>query len=156
IIGQLLVDHALSYALIATANDPVVVDMFRATLKLPVETLKQPFIPPASLEYIQPCLKIVGYQGLVDNYPCFTKLIISDIMAKYESITKRLEEDYRSIKDDTLFVNVYTTRKVIVKGMMIPNDLLTDVIRDTQAYKDYEEKYGGVECHTPPRRKNKA
>nr|GEV13948.1 hypothetical protein [Tanacetum cinerariifolium] len=29
--------------------------------------------------------------------------------------------------------------------MLIPNDLLTDAIRDTQAYKYYEAKYGGVE-----------
>ncbi|GJZ91580.1 hypothetical protein Tco_0663507 [Tanacetum coccineum] len=79
------------------------------------------------------------------QYPRFTKLINADIMAKYESIPKRLEEDYHSIKDDTPLVNVYTTGKVTMKGMLIPDDLLTNVIRDTQAYKDYVEKYGGVE-----------
>ncbi|GJX95425.1 hypothetical protein Tco_0351223 [Tanacetum coccineum] len=122
--------------------------MLCATLKLLVETPEQPFIPPASLEYIQPFLKIVGYQGLVDKvsafftknlaqpwqtmfkqkknviqYPRFTKLIIADIMAIYESIHKRLEEDYHLIKDDTPLVNVYTTGKV----------------------NDYVEKYEGVE-----------
>ncbi|GJZ48030.1 hypothetical protein Tco_0601862 [Tanacetum coccineum] len=61
IVGQLLVDHALSYALTATAD----------VLVLPVETPKQPFILPTSLEYIQPFLKIVGYQGLVDKVIAF-------------------------------------------------------------------------------------
>ncbi|GKC29016.1 hypothetical protein Tco_1036310 [Tanacetum coccineum] len=54
-------------------------------------------------------------------------------------------KDYYTIKYDTPLVNVYTTGEVIVRGMLIPNDLLTDAIRDTQAYKDYEAKYRGVE-----------
>nr|GFB45507.1 hypothetical protein [Tanacetum cinerariifolium] len=32
-----------------------------------------------------------------------------------------------------------------MKGMLIPNNLITDEIRDTQEYKDYVEEYGGVE-----------
>ncbi|GKB02593.1 hypothetical protein Tco_0830682 [Tanacetum coccineum] len=166
-------------------------DMFRVTLKLLVETVEQPFIPPANFDYIWPFLKILGYQGPlqrviaffyqepcstvadyvqghVDNvslmwsdllhcvmqkknsiqYPRFTKLIIVDLIEKYESIPKRLEEEYHTIKDDTPLVSVYTTGEVIVRGMQIPNDLLTDAIRDTQAYKDYVEKYERVEVPT--------
>ncbi|GJW62070.1 hypothetical protein Tco_0111405 [Tanacetum coccineum] len=141
IVGQLVFDHAMSYALTATVDVP-----------LPVEIPKQPFISRATLDYIQPFLKIVGYQGLVDKqkknviwYPRITKLIIANIMKKYESIPKRLEEDYHSIKDDTSLVNVYTAGKVTVKGMLIPDDLLTDEIQDTQAYNHYKEKYEGVE-----------
>ncbi|GJT94409.1 hypothetical protein Tco_1089927 [Tanacetum coccineum] len=51
-----------------------------------------------------------------------------------------LEEEYHTIKDDTLLVNVYTTREVTIRGMLIPNDLLTDAIKETQVYKDYEAK----------------
>ncbi|GJY84197.1 hypothetical protein Tco_0497573 [Tanacetum coccineum] len=153
IVGQLLVDHAQSYALTTTVDVPTVyiqqfwktvrqvlnanetirfmvnkeeitytVDMFHATLKLPVETPKQPFIPLANFDYIKPFLKILGYQGSSDKkknviqYPRFTKLIIADIMEKYESIPKRREEDYYTIKNDTQL-----------------------------AYKDCETKYGGVE-----------
>ncbi|GKC58506.1 hypothetical protein Tco_1086104 [Tanacetum coccineum] len=47
------------------------VGMFRATLMLPVETLKQPFIPLSTHEYIQLFLKIVGYQGFVDKVSAF-------------------------------------------------------------------------------------
>ncbi|GKC75501.1 hypothetical protein Tco_1126275, partial [Tanacetum coccineum] len=64
---------------------------------------------------------------------------------KYESIPKRLKEEYYTIKDDTPMVNMYTTREVTVCGMQIPNDFLTDAIKDTQAYKDYVEMYKGVE-----------
>nr|GEX86072.1 hypothetical protein [Tanacetum cinerariifolium] len=76
--------------------------------------------------------------------PRFTKLISADIMEKYEFIPKRLEEEYHIIKDDAPLVNVYTTREVTVRGMQIQNDLLTDAIRGTHAYKDYVEKYEGV------------
>ncbi|GJR70665.1 hypothetical protein Tco_0016730 [Tanacetum coccineum] len=165
IVGQLLVDYALGYALTATADVPDVylqqfwktvkqvpnaneiirfmvdkeeitytMDIFCATLKLPVETPEQPFIVAATLKFIQTFLNIVGYQYLVDKilhvvvnkvnidyasllwwdflhcvqqkkiviqYPCFTKLIIVDIMSKFKSILKRLEEEYHAIKDDT-------------------------------------------------------
>nr|GEV28894.1 hypothetical protein [Tanacetum cinerariifolium] len=167
------------------------VNMFCSTLKLPVETPKQPFIPLANFECIQPFLRILGYQGILDKvrvfftknlaqprqtmfkvfkrcltsrltghdqrkinvlhifhvvinkvhvdyssliwwdllhyishkknviqYPHFTKLIIANIMEKFESIPKILEEDYHTVKDDTQLVNVYTTREVTVRRMV--------------------------------------
>ncbi|GJZ27033.1 hypothetical protein Tco_0571286 [Tanacetum coccineum] len=130
IVGQILIDHALSYALTATADvSPVylqkfwktvskvvntkdiirfmldkkeityTVDMFRSTLQFQVETPDNPFIAPATIDYIQPFMKIVGYQGEVDKwdflycvqqkkdqiqYPRFTKLIIADLMKKFQ------------------------------------------------------------------------
>nr|GEZ69690.1 hypothetical protein [Tanacetum cinerariifolium] len=78
------------------------VEMFCTSLKLPVETPEQPFIPPADFDYIQPFLKIIGYQGPLQRYPQFTKLIIVDLIEKYESIPESLEEEYHTIKDDTL------------------------------------------------------
>ncbi|GKG17897.1 hypothetical protein Tco_0372195, partial [Tanacetum coccineum] len=102
VVGQLLVDHAFSHALTATADVLTVyiqqfwrtvkqvpnanetirfmvdkqeitytVDMFRATLKLLVETPEQPFIPPADFDYIQPFLKILGYQGPLERVSAF-------------------------------------------------------------------------------------
>ncbi|GKC52910.1 hypothetical protein Tco_1075655 [Tanacetum coccineum] len=79
IVGKILVGHALSYALTTTADVPDVdrveitytVDKFRATLKLPVETPENPFIAPATLEFIQPFMKIIGYQGDVDKVSAF-------------------------------------------------------------------------------------
>ncbi|GJW91836.1 hypothetical protein Tco_0169389 [Tanacetum coccineum] len=125
IMGQILLDHPLSYALTATADVPTIqeiiytVDMFHDTLQLPVETRDNPFIAPVNIEIIDSFMNRVGYQGVVDKkkdviqYPRFTKLIITNLMKKYPSISPRLEEDYHSIKDDiplkeyeTVFVNV--------------------------------------------------
>nr|GEW44921.1 hypothetical protein [Tanacetum cinerariifolium] len=132
IVGKLLVDHALSYALTATAD---VLDVY---LQQFWNSVKQ--VPNAS-ETIR--FMIVSYQGLVDkvsafytknlaqpwqamfkvfNY-CFTyqtyvhdqtKLNILQICHavvnkvnvdyKFESIPKRLEEEYHVIKDDTPLV----------------------------------------------------
>ncbi|GJU59828.1 hypothetical protein Tco_1237594 [Tanacetum coccineum] len=80
----------------------------------------------------------------VIQYPRFTKLIIANFMEKYESIPKRLKVEYHTIKDDTLLVNIYTTGEMTVPAMQIPDDLLTDGIRDTQAHKDYVEKFEGM------------
>ncbi|GJT50496.1 hypothetical protein Tco_0976653 [Tanacetum coccineum] len=175
------------------------VDIFRSTLKLLVETFENPFITPATLKFIQPFLKIVGYQGNVDKvssffskflaqpwinilhifhdvvnrvnvdhvgllwwdflhcvqqkkdvikYPRFTKLIIADLMKKFPSIPWRLEEDYHSIKDDIPLVSVYTTGNVTVKGMLILDEFLTDDIRATPEYKEYEKVFVGVDVPT--------
>ncbi|GJS38552.1 hypothetical protein Tco_0563595 [Tanacetum coccineum] len=70
------------------------------------------------------------------------------LMKVYESIPKKLEEEYHAIKDDTPLVSVYTTGKVTVKGMLIPDNLITDEIQDTQEYKDYEKEFVGVDVPT--------
>ncbi|GJU75306.1 retrovirus-related pol polyprotein from transposon TNT 1-94 [Tanacetum coccineum] len=103
------------------------VDMFRDTLKLPVETLENPFVKKD-----------------VIRYPRFTKLIIADLMKKYPSISSRLEEDYHSIKDDIPLVSVYTTGNVQVRGMLIPNAVLTEEIRTIDDYKEYETVFVNV------------
>ncbi|GKB74585.1 hypothetical protein Tco_0935997 [Tanacetum coccineum] len=51
------------------------------------------------------------------------------VVNKFESVPKRLEEEYHSIKDDTSLVSAYTIGKVTIKGMLIPPDLITVEIR---------------------------
>ncbi|GKD45925.1 hypothetical protein Tco_1270570, partial [Tanacetum coccineum] len=145
------------------------VDMFRATVKLPMETPDNPFIALATIKYIQPFMQIVGYQRDVDKenytehdqrkiklhldllrrgstwsmltmfslfimglshcfkkkdviqYARFTKLIIADLMEKFDFITKRLEEDYHSIK------------------------FIIDDIRAIEEYKEYVQVFVGVD-----------
>ncbi|GKE20509.1 hypothetical protein Tco_1432021 [Tanacetum coccineum] len=72
------------------------------------------------------------------QYPRFIKLIVTDLIKKFPDIPKRLEEDYHSIKDDVPLVSVYTTRNVLVRGMLIPDALLTTKIRETDDFKEYE------------------
>ncbi|GKC55674.1 hypothetical protein Tco_1083272 [Tanacetum coccineum] len=67
-----------------------------------------------------------------------THLIINDLMKKFPNIRKRLEEDYHSIKDDVPLVSVYTTGNVLVRGMLIPDALLTADIRETDDFKEYK------------------
>ncbi|GJS06650.1 hypothetical protein Tco_0363446 [Tanacetum coccineum] len=174
IVGQILIDHDLSYALNATLDVSVVylqqfwktvskvdntkdtihfmldrkeitytVDMFRSTLQLPVKTPNNPFIIPTTLEYIQPFMKIIGYQRDVD------KLIIADLMKKLPSIPQRLEEYYHFIKDDIPLVSVYTTGNVTVRGILILDEFFTDNIRATEEYKEYEKIESGSHKKNP-------
>ncbi|GKE04273.1 hypothetical protein Tco_1396291 [Tanacetum coccineum] len=95
----------------------------------------------------------------VIQYPHFTKLIIFDLMEKFDPIPKRLEEDYHSIKDDVLLVSVYTTWNVTVRGMLILKEFLTDNIRATPEYKEYEKVFVGVDVpmiHPSEEEKQKA
>nr|GEV00750.1 hypothetical protein [Tanacetum cinerariifolium] len=175
ILGQILLDHPLSYALTATADVPAVylqqfwktfrkvpdtkdtirfkmdtqdiiytVDIFRDTLKMPVETLDNPFVAPVNIEIIESFVHTIGYQGFIDKkkdaiqYPRFTKLITTNLIKKYPFISLRFEEDYHFIKDDILLVSVYTTGNVTVQGMLIPDAFLTKEIHATDDYKEYE------------------
>ncbi|GJU20210.1 hypothetical protein Tco_1153552 [Tanacetum coccineum] len=242
IVGQILLDHLLSYALTATADVSAVhlqqfwkivhkvpdtkdtirfkldyqditytLDMFHDTLKLPVETLDNPFITSVTIRTIESFMQTVSYQGVVDKvsafymkflaqpwqtmfkvfncclttrtsghdlikinilqlfhtvvnhtnidyaallwwdfmnnvfqnknviqYPRFIQLIIANLMEKYPSIPQRHDEDYHSIKDDTLLVSVYSTWNVLFRGMRITDAFLTAKICATDDYKEYE------------------
>ncbi|GJS49576.1 hypothetical protein Tco_0599697 [Tanacetum coccineum] len=98
--------------------------MFKDTLHLPVETPENPFVAPANIHTIEAFMNRVGYQGVVDK--------------KFPNIPKRLGEDYHSIKDDVLLVSVYTMGNVLVRGMLIPDALLTTEIRETDDFKEYD------------------
>ncbi|GJR12190.1 hypothetical protein Tco_0794842 [Tanacetum coccineum] len=115
------------------------------TPRIPSEN---PFVVPATIEIIESFMHRVGYQGVVDKdviqYPHFTKLIITDLMKKYPSISSRLEEDYYSIKDDISLVSVYTTGNVTIRGMLIPDAFLTEEIHATDDYKEYETVFVNV------------
>ncbi|GJT47137.1 hypothetical protein Tco_0955852 [Tanacetum coccineum] len=66
--------------------------------------------------------------------PCFTKMIIDDLMKKYESIPKRLDEEYHTIKDDTPLVNIDDReRDDIIKVTQLS-------LAEAKAVKVYEEQ----------------
>nr|GEW24560.1 integrase, catalytic region, zinc finger, CCHC-type, peptidase aspartic, catalytic [Tanacetum cinerariifolium] len=72
------------------------------------------------------------------QYHRFIKLIIADLMKKFPDFPQRIEEDYHSIKDDIPLVSVYTTRNVLVRGMLILDEFLTTEIHATDDFKEYE------------------
>ncbi|GJW37010.1 hypothetical protein Tco_0059930 [Tanacetum coccineum] len=110
-----------------------IVDMFRDTLNNPVETPENPFVTPKK-EAIQ--------------YPRFTKLIIADLMKKLLNIPQRIDEDYHSIKDDIPLVSVYTTGNVLVRGMLVLDEFLTEEIRAIDDFKEYETVFMNVAIPT--------
>ncbi|GKC31583.1 hypothetical protein Tco_1038877 [Tanacetum coccineum] len=71
IVGQILLDHPLSYALTATSDFIYTVDMFRDILHFPMETPKNPFVAPVNIEIIEAFMSMVGYQGIVDKASAF-------------------------------------------------------------------------------------
>ncbi|GJT99669.1 hypothetical protein Tco_1110008 [Tanacetum coccineum] len=77
------------------------------------------------------------------QYPCFIKLIIADLMKKFPRIPQRIDEDYHSIKDDIPLVSVYTTRNVLVRGMLISNAFMTEEIHATDDFKEYKTVFVG-------------
>ncbi|GJW44627.1 hypothetical protein Tco_0073426 [Tanacetum coccineum] len=68
-----------------------------------------------------------------------------------------IDEDYHSIKDDIPLVSVYTTRNVTIRGMLIPDALLTKEIHATDDYKEYETVFVNVDVpmNQPGRRGSK-
>ncbi|GJQ98824.1 hypothetical protein Tco_0521809 [Tanacetum coccineum] len=150
IVGQIPLDHPLSYALTTTDDVPV----------FPVETLENTFVAPVNIETIEVFMNRVGYQAallwwdFMNNvkqkkeaiqYPRFIKLIIADLMKKFLEISKRIEEYYHSIKDDIPLVSVYTTRDVRVRRMLISDAFFTEKIRATEYFKEYKTVFMNVD-----------
>ncbi|GJV88870.1 hypothetical protein Tco_1532808 [Tanacetum coccineum] len=62
-----------------------------------------------------------------------------------ESPQTRTLINYHSIKDDIPLVSVYTTRDVRVRGMLISDAFLTEEIRATDDFKEYETVFMTVD-----------
>nr|GEV80498.1 copia protein [Tanacetum cinerariifolium] len=173
IVGQLLLNHPLSYALIATAdvltiyssiasgnnyksiyctgNNAIYSTMnadswiLRRLIKHDQTKINilQIFYAMVNRVHVN-CVALLWWDFLncilqkdVISYLRFTKIIIADLMKKFDSIPLRLKEDYHSIKDDILLVSVYTMGNVIVQGMLILDEFITNDIRATKEYKEY-------------------
>ncbi|GKA56016.1 hypothetical protein Tco_0755088 [Tanacetum coccineum] len=71
-------------------------------------------------------------------YPRFMKVIIQHFMLKHKSISKRKGSQYHITKQDRLLERlkfISKGEKFQVYGAPIPDNLLTDDIKDTKAYK---------------------
>ncbi|GJY38407.1 retrovirus-related pol polyprotein from transposon TNT 1-94 [Tanacetum coccineum] len=73
----------------------------------------------------------------------FTKALPRE---RFEYLVHRIE-DYHSIKDDIPLVSVYTMGNVFVRGMLILNEFLTEEIRATDDYKEYDSVF--IEVDVP-------
>ncbi|GJZ79778.1 hypothetical protein Tco_0644615 [Tanacetum coccineum] len=84
---------------------------------------------------VQDFMNNVFHKKEAIQYPRFIKLIIADLMKKFLNIPQRIDEDYHSIKDDIPLVSVYTTGNVLIQGMLILDEFLTEEIRVTDDFK---------------------
>ncbi|GJS99970.1 hypothetical protein Tco_0821140 [Tanacetum coccineum] len=115
IVGQILLDHPLSYAVTATTDVPVTVGY-------------QGVVDKVSAFYTK-----------------FLAQPWQTMFKKFPSIPQRLDEDYHSIKDDIPLVSVYSTWNVLFQGMLISDAFLTDEIHATDDYKEYKMVFVVVE-----------
>ncbi|GKB51958.1 hypothetical protein Tco_0902711 [Tanacetum coccineum] len=83
IVGKILLDHPLSYALTATADVPVVYlqQFWRTVSKVHVETPENPFVTPVNIETIEAFMNRVGYQGVIEKSERFLHKESSSTMA---------------------------------------------------------------------------
>ncbi|GJR51228.1 hypothetical protein Tco_1401749 [Tanacetum coccineum] len=58
-----------------------IIDMFRNTLQLPVETLEKPFVAPVNIEIIESFMHTVGYQGVIDK-----EIRVTNDYKEYETV----------------------------------------------------------------------
>ncbi|GJT65892.1 hypothetical protein Tco_1017372 [Tanacetum coccineum] len=111
IVGQILINHALSYALTTTADVPAVyIQQFWKTVKqVPNANNTIRFtIDRETISYTD-FIHYIQQKKDVTQYPRVTKFIIVDLIKKFPSIAQRLYENYHSIKDDIPLVSMYTT-----------------------------------------------
>ncbi|GKB69182.1 hypothetical protein Tco_0930594, partial [Tanacetum coccineum] len=127
------------------------VDMFHATLKLQVETPDNPFIAPVTIKRIESfmhqvfnrCLTIrtSGHDETKINILQLFHAVVNRVNVYYAAflcIHPFLQEQYHSIKDDIPLISVYSTGDVNIQGMLIPDTFLTEEIRATDDYNEYE------------------
>nr|GEU37012.1 retrovirus-related Pol polyprotein from transposon TNT 1-94 [Tanacetum cinerariifolium] len=138
-------DHPLSYALSASAYVLAVCSQqFWKTVSMVPDT-KDPIM--FKLDSQEITYNRIGYQGVVDKYkknvityPRFIKLIICDLMKKYPSIPKRLDEDYHSIKDD-IPLSLEEERKQVSREACSPRKSLKVTIKQNQVVEgDKDER----------------
>ncbi|GKA86621.1 hypothetical protein Tco_0808332 [Tanacetum coccineum] len=86
-------------------------------------------------------------------YPRFTKAIVNFFMTKDPSIPRRNRVNWHFARDDLMF----TTIKVVSRhedtqlyGAILPDELINDVIKDSESYKEY---YAFASEAKPPKTK---
>ncbi|GJT42462.1 hypothetical protein Tco_0951177 [Tanacetum coccineum] len=88
-------------------------------------------------------------------YPRFTKVIINHFISKYKTIFMRNKINLHTIRDDSLLGTlkfVSKTQDYQQYGALIPDDMINQDIKDSQAYKTY---YDFATGKVPPRKARK-
>ncbi|GKA20974.1 hypothetical protein Tco_0700963 [Tanacetum coccineum] len=103
------------------------VDMFRATLQLPMETLENPFVAQVNIDIIESFMHMVGYQGVVDK----TKI---NILQLFHAEVNRTNVDYATLLWWD-FMNCVSQKKDVIQYPQI---------RATNNFKEYETMFRNI------------
>ncbi|GJS34047.1 putative ribonuclease H-like domain-containing protein [Tanacetum coccineum] len=135
IVGRILIDHPLNFALTAIADVPTVFGYQGVVDKLSAfytKNLAQPWKTMFKVfnRYLK--TRTSGHDKTKINILQIFHAVINRTNVDYAALLwwdfmnnislKRIEEDYHSIKDDTSLVSVYTTGDVRIRGMLISNE----------------------------------
>nr|GEU55269.1 hypothetical protein [Tanacetum cinerariifolium] len=103
IVGQILLDHLLCYALTATAD----------VLVFLVETLENPFVAPVNIETIEAFMNKIGYQGVVDKVSAFyTKNLAQPWQTMFKVVNRCLTT--RTSGHDQTKINILQMFHVVI------------------------------------------
>ncbi|GKF06078.1 hypothetical protein Tco_0036746, partial [Tanacetum coccineum] len=95
-----------------------IVDMFRDTLKLSVETLDNPFIAPVTIKTIKSFMKTAGYQGVVDKVSAFyTKFLAQRWQTMFKVLNRCLTT--RTSGHDQTKINILQLIRVVVNHVRV-------------------------------------
>ncbi|GJU85045.1 hypothetical protein Tco_1292591 [Tanacetum coccineum] len=163
IIRKILLDHATSDVPVVYLQQ-----FWRTVSKLPVETPENPFVAPVNIETIEVFMNKVGYQGVVDKvstfytknqaqpwqtmFKVFNRCLTTrtsghdqtkiNILQMFHTVINRTNFDYASLLWWDFMNNVKQKKEVIkdvhIQEMLIPDEFLTEEIRVTDDFKEYE------------------
>ncbi|GKA95062.1 retrovirus-related pol polyprotein from transposon TNT 1-94, partial [Tanacetum coccineum] len=146
IVGKILLDHPLSYALTAIADVPVVVGYQGVVDKINILQLFHVVINRTNVDYA-----VLLWWDFMNNVfqkkkaiqcPRFIKLIIVDLMKKFPNIPQRIDDDYHSIKDDITLVSVgicatddFKKYEMVFVGLDVPMNQPQPVVSTQGTYR---------------------
>ncbi|GJU42352.1 hypothetical protein Tco_1195309 [Tanacetum coccineum] len=89
-------------------------------------------------------------------YPRFTKVIINFFMTKDQSIPRRNKVNWHFARDDYMFTMIKVVSRhedTQLYGVILPDELMNEAIKDSESYKEYYAIASGAE---PPKTKASA
>ncbi|GJU67704.1 hypothetical protein Tco_1253963 [Tanacetum coccineum] len=125
IVGHILLDHPLSYALTATTDVPAVYlqQFWKIVCKLPVETPENSFFVPVNIEIIESFMYTISYQIVVDKVSAFYKKFLAQPGQTMFKVFDRFLTTRTSRHDQTK-INILQLFHAVVNRINVDYDAL--------------------------------
>ncbi|GJW75819.1 hypothetical protein Tco_0135189 [Tanacetum coccineum] len=129
IVGQLLLDHPLSYALTATVDVPVMyLQLFWKTVT------KNPFVKPANIQTIEAFMNHVSINPRTSSNRPKQRSTIQ----LFHDVVNRANVDYAALLWWDFMAKYFKKKEGESISMLILDAFLTDEIQEIDDFKDYE------------------